>query len=330
MSAASRRSTIRRLVRVGACLSVAFAASVSLLRGGAPGEAPRFAAPEAPPPDTARSSGFGAGQIEAPAPSFRAGDLPPTATTPAGQPPVSPSGADAGQLPDPRFPATQPAGDAAPSLPGGGAIPPGVSEEEGYRSLFRDIDDPRPPAGADVEAPPAAGAGTLPPVGPGGLPDSGTVPPDEAITPPAETVDPAGEEPGSFGLPPATTGNLLVQLRDTLRAREAEMHRQYVAGQARLTDLLAATDEVFRAELGLKATTDQRQQLCQKYIDNLTEFETKLDTVVSSGSSRYTRADYLAVKATRLRAEILLSQEQDAPALKGGDRSFYGRREEAR
>jgi hypothetical protein len=102
---------------------------------------------------------------------------------------------------------------------------------------------------------------------------------------------------------------LLVQLRDTLREREAEIHSQYAAGQAKLTELVAATDEVFRAELALKATAAERKQLCQKYVDNLKEFEAKLAGVVAAGSIRYTRADYLALKATRLRAEISLSRE---------------------
>jgi hypothetical protein len=115
-----------------------------------------------------------------------------------------------------------------------------------------------------------------------------------------------------------------------LREREAAIRDQYASGQATLTDLLAATDEVFRAELALKATAAQRQQLCQKYIDNLQGFEAKLEPVVNAGSSRYTRADYLAVKVTRLRAEILMSEEHDTPAFSGAARPFPGRAEATR
>jgi hypothetical protein len=215
-------------------------------------------------------------------------------------------------------------------LPRPGAIPPGVSDDEGYRSLFRDIEDSQPKTGADAVAPPAADAGTLPPADTGTLPEAETRPPADAAAPPEGAVPPAAGEPESFGVPPDVAGNLLVQLRDTLREREAEIHSQYAAGQAKLTDLIAATDEVFRAELGLKATTAQRRQLCQEYIDNLRGFEAKLEPVVAAGSGRYTRADYLAVKATRLKAEILLSQQQGPPAVSGAERSFYGPGEETR
>ena len=143
---------------------------------------------------------------------------------------------------------------------------------------------------------------------------------DQTPAPPAEKeyqnlldrmAEPAPEKKGPVIEAPSL-GDLRVELRDTLREREALVREEYIAGRAYLADLLAASDEVLYAELQLRESAAERLGLLQEYVDNLKKFEEKVVRFAESQQGRISQVDVLAVRAIRIRAQFGLTQEQSA------------------
>ena len=179
------------------------------------------------------------------------------------------------------------------------------------------------PAEVPKESPPSGGFGPAVPA----IPPSTLAPSEAPLFAPAQPSDapstadaeykdlidkhaaPAEEGP-AVAEAPRSLGDLQLALRDVLRERETELRSEYIAGTASLTELLAATDEVFQVELALVGTKEERVDLLNTYLDSLARFEAKAEPLVRAGSLRVTPADYAAFKAVRLRAQIALAQEQ--------------------
>jgi hypothetical protein len=115
-------------------------------------------------------------------------------------------------------------------------------------------------------------------------------------------ADPAGDPEA------LSVEDLQVALRDALRERETELRSQFIAGTAPLADLLEASDHVLQAELALRNNPTERLDLQKKYLANLTKFEAKIEAYMRTGASRITRADFLALKAIRLKAQIAIAK----------------------
>jgi hypothetical protein len=126
---------------------------------------------------------------------------------------------------------------------------------------------------------------------------------------------PAQEQPADPAAA-ALLSSLREQLRDTLREREAELRQQYIDGRATLYDLLRASDDVFQSELALVNGSQERTDLWNRYIANLQSFEARVEPFVQAGGGRLTRADLLALKSFRIKAQIGLAAES-RPATAG-------------
>ncbi len=208
-------------------------------------------------------------------------------TEPAtGTPSVPPKPADRDS-----FPLTEPATDTPAELPRESPLGGGFG--------------PTVPAIPPSTLAPAEGP-LLPPDRPSDVPSAADAEYKDLID---KHAAPAEEGP-AVAEAPRSLGDLQLALRDVLRERETELRSEYIAGTASLTQLLAATDEVFQVELALVGTKEERVDLLNMYLDSLARFEAKAEPLVRAGSLRVTPADYAAFKAVRLRAQITLAQEQ--------------------
>jgi hypothetical protein len=106
--------------------------------------------------------------------------------------------------------------------------------------------------------------------------------------------------------------DLRLALRDTLKDRETLVREEYIAGRAYLSDLLAASDEVFYAELQLRTGPADRLELLQEYVGNLTKFEAKVQGYLQNGQGRISEVDVLALRAIRIKAQIGMAEVQGA------------------
>jgi hypothetical protein len=200
------------------------------------------------------------------------------------------------------------------------AVPPKPADRDSFPLKEPATDTP---AELPKESPPGGGFGPTVPA----IPPSTLAPSEAPLFAPARPSDvpsaadaeykdlidkhaaPAEEGP-AVAEAPRSLGDLQLALRDVLRERETELRSEYIAGTASLTELLAATDEVFQVELALVGTKEERIDLLNTYLDSLARFEAKAEPLVRAGSLRVTPADYAAFKAVRLRAQIALAQEQ--------------------